>query len=163
MNIKDLQKKVVAWAGDRKILSQATPESQALKTLSEAKELVDAKTEDEAKGAIGDTLVTLIIGAEMRGLTLEECLQAAWDEIKDRQGMMVHGLFVKQGSIDSMASAGIRYDEKEQCFSAKCKAAWERDQAIAAMNSNDFTCASKYYSATGWWIVKTTGISVESK
>jgi hypothetical protein len=30
------------------------------------------------------------------GWTLEECLEAAWDEIKDRQGKMVNGEFVKE-------------------------------------------------------------------
>jgi hypothetical protein len=30
------------------------------------------------------------------GWTLEECLEAAWDEIKDRKGRMVNGEFVKE-------------------------------------------------------------------
>jgi hypothetical protein len=30
------------------------------------------------------------------GWTLEECLEAAWDEIKDRKGKMVNGEFVKE-------------------------------------------------------------------
>ena len=44
---------------------------------------------------IGDTVITLILAAEMAGLTLEDCLQAAYDEIKGRTGKMIDGQFVK--------------------------------------------------------------------
>ena len=33
------------------------------------------------------------------GLTLESCVQAAWDEIKDRKGRMIDGVFVKEGDL----------------------------------------------------------------
>ena len=32
-------------------------------------------------------------------LTVEECLRAAYEEIKDRKGKMVNGVFVKQEDI----------------------------------------------------------------
>lgn len=38
---------------------------------------------------------TLVILAAKHGLTLEECLEAAWDEIKDRKGKTVDNVFVK--------------------------------------------------------------------
>jgi hypothetical protein len=44
---------------------------------------------------IGDTTVTLILAAEMAGLDFEDCLQAAYDEIKGRTGKMECGVFVK--------------------------------------------------------------------
>ena len=44
---------------------------------------------------IGDTTVTLILAAEMAGLRFEDCLAAAYDEIKGRTGKMVGGVFVK--------------------------------------------------------------------
>jgi NTP pyrophosphatase (non-canonical NTP hydrolase) len=49
----------------------------------------------EIKDGIGDTVVTLILLAELHGLTLEECLQHAYDEIKGRTGRLVDGTFVK--------------------------------------------------------------------
>ena len=55
--------------------------------------------EDAVKDAIGDTVVTLIILAQQMGWTLEECLQAAWDEIKDRTGEMRDGVFVKSEDL----------------------------------------------------------------
>lgn len=35
------------------------------------------------------------------GTNLEECLQAAYDEIKDRRGRMVNGVFVKESDLNS--------------------------------------------------------------
>ena len=38
----------------------------------------------------------LINIAYMNKLTIKECLQAAYDDIKDRKGKMVDGVFVKE-------------------------------------------------------------------
>jgi NTP pyrophosphatase (non-canonical NTP hydrolase) len=51
--------------------------------------------EDDIKDGIGDTTVTLILAAELAGLDFQECLQAAYDEIKGRTGTMIGGTFVK--------------------------------------------------------------------
>ena len=47
------------------------------------------------KDGIGDCTVTLILAAELAGLRFEDCLQAAYEEIKGRTGRMVAGQFVK--------------------------------------------------------------------
>lgn len=49
----------------------------------------------EIADGIGDTVVTLILAAEMAGLRIEDCLAAAYDEIKDRTGSMQNGQFIK--------------------------------------------------------------------
>lgn len=49
----------------------------------------------EIADGIGDTVVTLILAAEMAGLRIEDCLAAAYDEIKGRAGRMEAGVFVK--------------------------------------------------------------------
>ena len=41
---------------------------------------------DALKDGIGDTVVTLIILAQQHDMTLQECLQYAYDEIKGRKG-----------------------------------------------------------------------------
>ena len=61
--------------------------------LNKKGELVSVK--NELQDGIGDTTITLILDAEMAGLTFEDCLQAAYDEIKSRTGTMVGGVFVK--------------------------------------------------------------------
>jgi hypothetical protein len=40
-------------------------------------------------------MVTLIILAEMKKVTLEECLNGAYDIISKRTGKMINGQFVK--------------------------------------------------------------------
>ena len=44
---------------------------------------------------LGDVFVTIILAAEMAGLRIEDCLQAAYDEIKGRTGRMEGGIFIK--------------------------------------------------------------------
>ena len=50
---------------------------------------------DETKDGIGDTMVTLILLCEMLDLTVEDCLQSAYDVISKRTGKMVDGTFIK--------------------------------------------------------------------
>ena len=90
---------VLKWAADRGLL-QNDPRVQCLKTVSEIGELADniAKGRHQAaKDDIGDILVTLIILSAQIGTDLDECLAIAWDEIKDRKGATVNGIFIKQG------------------------------------------------------------------
>ena len=44
-------------------------------------------------------IVVLINIAERNKVTLEECLLKAWDDIKDRKGKMVDGIFIKEGDL----------------------------------------------------------------
>ena len=49
----------------------------------------------ELADGIGDTMVTLILAAEMAGMSAEECLAQAYQEIAGRTGKMVNGQFCK--------------------------------------------------------------------
>jgi NTP pyrophosphatase (non-canonical NTP hydrolase) len=96
--MKVLIKQVEEWAEAKGILAHATTLRQAEKTLEETNELICAiLNEDRAeiKDAIGDIMVTIIIQANMQGLTIEECLQSAYDVISKRTGKMVNGQFIK--------------------------------------------------------------------
>ena len=44
-------------------------------------------------------LYCLIKISKEYGLTLERCVQEAWDEIKDRKGRMIDGVFVKEEEL----------------------------------------------------------------
>ena len=94
----ELEVCVQQWAEEKGIFEKGTPLKQALKTLEEVTELLNAiadNDEAEIEDAIGDILVTLIILAEMQQVTLEECLNGAYDIISKRTGKMVNGQFVK--------------------------------------------------------------------
>ena len=96
---RTLEKEIVAWADDRKILEQSTASLQFSKTLEEINELYDGIIEgdvDEIADAIGDVMVPLIIQANMWGLSATDCLTGVYKEISQRKGMMVNGKFVKE-------------------------------------------------------------------
>jgi len=114
MHYKDLEPLVIQWAKEKGILDKATPYAQALKTYEEVEELIEAveaqsenrfefinskgkqvNTEEELKDALGDILVTIIIGAELQGFKLEDCLESAYNIISKRTGNMINGQFVK--------------------------------------------------------------------
>ena len=98
MIFEELNEMIISWANKRGILAQSDSKSQLLKTMSELGELADAINKgDEAEviDALGDTVVTLILVAEMEDLNLLECLNAAYDVISKRSGNMVNGVFIK--------------------------------------------------------------------
>ena len=83
---------------DKLKISSNSTIKQALKTQEEVTELLNAivdKDEYEVKDAIGDIVLTVIIQAHMHGYSLQDCLQSAYDVIKNRKGKMVNGQFVK--------------------------------------------------------------------
>jgi NTP pyrophosphatase (non-canonical NTP hydrolase) len=75
--------------------------AQLLKTMSELGELADATLKSDRDGivdGVGDVMVTLIIYAALQDVSLEECLTAAYEQIKDRKGVLTpEGVFVKEG------------------------------------------------------------------
>lgn len=94
----ELECLIEQWAEDKGILAKATPIKQALKTQEELTELCNAILDNdkhEIIDAIGDIVVTLIIQAKMQSVTIEECLNAAYDVISKRTGKMVNGQFLK--------------------------------------------------------------------
>ena len=94
----ELEALVIAWATQKGILNNGTPRAQAMKTWEETDELIQAIENDDREeiiDALGDILVTIIIQAEMQGLSLTECLNSAYNVISKRTGKMVDGQFVK--------------------------------------------------------------------
>lgn len=97
----ELVSNVEEWSKN-KGLDKADPTKQFLKVSEEFGEIAAAlarNDEDEFQDAVGDTVVTLIILAQQKGYTLEECLQKAYDVIKDRTGKMIDGVFVKSEDL----------------------------------------------------------------
>ena len=99
MTYREVEMNVVQWGEDRGIVQNATAMSQAIKTLEETTELLDAinkKNLDETKDAIGDIVVTLIMVCAVLDVDLVQCLAGAYNEIKDRKGYLTkEGVFVK--------------------------------------------------------------------
>jgi len=86
------------WHRDRNLIDGATDKDQLAKLIQEMGELSDniCKGKDVADD-IGDMIVVLINIAERNNLSLTECVSHAYNDIKDRKGKMIDGIFVKEG------------------------------------------------------------------
>lgn len=106
---------VLEWAKQRNIINGSTPLAQYAKAVSEIGELGDAilkNNKDELENAIGDSLVCLINLAEMCSTDIDICLGKAYEQIKDRKGVMWNGVFVKETDVNYERI--IRHVETEQ-------------------------------------------------
>lgn len=88
-----------AWAAARNLIDGSTPVAQMLKLLEEAGELAAAIAKGrpaDAKDGVGDVVVVLTILSAQLGFSIEDAIAAAYEEIKDRKGRMVDGVFIKE-------------------------------------------------------------------
>ena len=94
--------KIRQWGIDKGLTGEngkATIEGQMQKLDEEHEELFRAvvkRDREEAKDAIGDMSVVLTLLADMWGMSMEDCIESAYNVIKSRQGKMVDGIFVKE-------------------------------------------------------------------
>lgn len=95
-------KNFTQWSTDRKIIQNGNVLAQGLKLVSEVGELADNLAKGRCiKDDIGDCCVVLNNLVHMQGLTLDECLEQAWTDIKDRTGEMnQHGVFIKSEDVE---------------------------------------------------------------
>ena len=94
--------KLIEYWSFEKELHKGNPDRQFIKQVEEQGEVAAALSRgnlEDLKDGIGDTIVTLIILAQQHGMTLEECLQFAYDEIAGRKGKMINGTFVKESDL----------------------------------------------------------------
>ncbi|WPH39656.1 MazG-like family protein [Enterococcus faecalis] len=97
----ELVKLVEEWAREKN-LDIAEPEKQMLKVIEEVGEVAAAlarNNKNDLRDGIGDVVVTLVILAMQNDMDLYECLNQAYNEIKDRKGKNVNGVFVKQADL----------------------------------------------------------------
>lgn len=87
------------WADKRDIFTQGTVDGQLNKLEEETQEVRDAIESGDEKAfidAIGDTIISAINLAKIKGFDAEHCVNMAFSVIKDRQGKMIKGTFVKE-------------------------------------------------------------------
>ena len=93
-----LVNKVINWHQDRNLIDGSSDKDQALKLLQELGELSDSICKGgDIKDDIGDMLVVMLNICERNDVSLFDCLKVAYNDIKDRKGKMVDGIFVKEG------------------------------------------------------------------
>ncbi|WP_251671576.1 MULTISPECIES: MazG-like family protein [unclassified Sporosarcina] len=100
-NLQDTTDRVRVWAITRG-LDEADPLKQMLKLIEEVGEIAAALARGDmqaAKDGIGDVHVVQTILSMQLGTSIEECAGIAYNEIKDRKGKMVNGVFVKESDL----------------------------------------------------------------
>ena len=100
--MENLIKQVEQWSID-KGLDKGNSFTQYAKSSEEMGEVAAALCRndiDELRDGIGDVIVTLVILAQQNNMTLYECLEQAYEEIKDRTGVMSKdGSFIKEQDL----------------------------------------------------------------
>jgi NTP pyrophosphatase (non-canonical NTP hydrolase) len=94
-----LIKKVIAWGRSKNLLHDDIKSNQIIKINEEVGELCRAylkNDRDDMKDAYGDILVTLILSAYQNNFELVECLESAYNVIKDRKGKLINNTFIKE-------------------------------------------------------------------
>ena len=87
-----------AWADERGLYENGDTKTQALKLVEEVGETCRAILKEDAPemiDGIGDCVVVLTNLAELIGTPIEDCIDAAYDEIRNRTGKMVNGTYKK--------------------------------------------------------------------
>lgn len=114
--MNELVKQVEQWSKD-KGLDKGNSFVQYAKSAEEFGECGAALCRDnheDLKDGIGDVVVTMIILAQQNGMTLEECLQQAWEEIKNRKGKMSKdGSFIKEADLKETPEDSLQSKNKE--------------------------------------------------
>jgi NTP pyrophosphatase (non-canonical NTP hydrolase) len=90
--------KIRQWAIDRN-LHIAEPSKQLIKLVEEMGELASGlarQDEYEIIDALGDMYVVMTILAQQLGLDIEDCIDSAYEVIKNRKGKLVNGVFIKE-------------------------------------------------------------------
>lgn len=101
MTITELIKEVKHWSLTKK-LDEQDPKIQTLKLMEEVGELAEALLKNNTLAlidALGDIQVVLIILHQQLGWELEQTLQYAYNQIKERKGEIIKGVFVKEEDI----------------------------------------------------------------
>jgi NTP pyrophosphatase (non-canonical NTP hydrolase) len=90
------------WHQDRNLIAGSTDKDQVLKLLQELGELSDHVCKDSHSMLIaddlGDMMVVMINIMTRNNLTMQDCLEKAYEDIKNRKGKMIDGIFVKEES-----------------------------------------------------------------
>ena len=104
MSFEELHEAIIQWAEDRNMIKQdkLTALSQLAKVTEEHGELsagINKKDEKKIKDSLGDSLVTLIILAQDLNFDLLDCLNIAYNVIKDRKGKVIDGSYIKESDL----------------------------------------------------------------
>ena len=104
-----LENRIIQWHQNRNLIEGSTDHQQFEKLLEEVEELrLNIMKSQPIVDDIGDIIVVLINLAHRNNLTLHECMEHAFNDIRHRKGKMVDGLFVKELVDESAVDKSYR-------------------------------------------------------
>ena len=89
------------WAEERG-LDKSSNDKQLIKLQEELGELAEAHNKDfpdKVVDSLGDMFVVMTIYALQRGIDIDDCIEEAYNTIKNRKGKMIDGVFVKEEDL----------------------------------------------------------------
>lgn len=128
-NVPNQLSKIAQWHKDRNLIDGSTNNAQFIKLFEELIELYatlnpekdsnqistdlvnmvaymfknnrikQAPKGKDIKDDVGDINVVLMNMIEREGFAMQQCLETAWHDIKDRKGKMIDGVFVKESDL----------------------------------------------------------------
>ena len=100
---------IVEWHYARNLIMGSDDKQQVLKLIQEVGELSDSICKSACPiDDIGDIIVVLVNIAERNNISIKDCVDHAYNDIKDRKGQMVDGIFVKEADNFDPDSIGNR-------------------------------------------------------
>lgn len=99
MKLKNEFETIREWATIRGLYHKGDKKTQFIKLNEEVGELAKAILKEDEKekiDALGDIFIVLVNLSKMCGYNLEDCINSAYNEIKNRKGKMENGTFKKE-------------------------------------------------------------------
>jgi len=97
-NGRNVFDRIRAWAKERNMYAQGDIKTQLIKLYEETGELSEAvlkENREDIIDAVGDCVVVLTNLSEHLGVNIEDCIEHAYSQIKNRKGKMINGTFMK--------------------------------------------------------------------
>ena len=85
-----------SWAQKKGIYEKGDAKTQLIKLYEETGELSKAILDNDKEDAIGDCVIVLTSIAHLNNLKIEDCIQKAYNVIKERKGKMKNNTFMKE-------------------------------------------------------------------
>ncbi len=92
---------IMQWHEDRNLIKGSSDKDQVLKLMQELGELSDSVCKGkDVRDDLGDMMVVMLNIMRRNSITMEACLNTAYNDIKNRKGKMVDGVFVKEEDLE---------------------------------------------------------------
>ena len=106
--MEELTKLIIKWHHDRNLIEGSSDKDQVLKLMQELGELSDSVCKGkDVKDDLGDMMVVMLNIMERQGISMEECLETAYNDIKDRKEEWLTEYLLKKETTNCLKIIGF--------------------------------------------------------